>query len=47
MIQEEIAKGLSHKADGADVDDLTMQLNKKVDYDHIQALISQTKSDLF
>lgn len=47
MIQDEVAKGLGHKADSGDLDQVNLQMNKKVDYDHLNAMISQTKSDLF
>ena len=40
MIQDEIAKGLGHKADSGDLDQVNLQMNKKVDYDHLNAMIS-------
>ena len=38
---------VARKADGEDIEHLNMQVNKKVDYDHLNALISQTKTDVY
>ena len=47
MIQEGIARGLGGKAEMREIDSLGTELSKKVDYDHLKSLVSQTKSELF
>lgn len=47
LVEDQVTQMVSRKADGQDIEHLNMQVNKKVDYDHLNALISQTKTDIF
>ena len=47
LVEDQVTQMVARKADGSDIEHLNMQVNKKVDYDHLNALISQTKTDIF